>query len=235
MIGANYFLGDALKRRALLVFAVTAAVLAGCAEAPPVSDQVQSYYDSHKSLQAASPAIKTLAFAAYGDSITNGNSPDFAAGKFGSLSWASYLGDGFTFAGGWAQGGVKSETMLQHATPIKADVLVLLAGANDYANSVPFDQTTANLDGIVAKTGVARVVLSAVPPRDATPDAATVFNQKLEQLATARKWQFIDPMAGVRNGDRYAPGMTADGVHPTEAAAKIIGQSLSAAIKGAHP
>lgn len=71
-----------MKLRALLVFAMTAAVLAGCSyETPPVSEQVQSYYDGHKSLQSAvDPSLKQITVTAAGDSVTEGNSPDFNNG-----------------------------------------------------------------------------------------------------------------------------------------------------------
>ncbi|MGX9900063.1 SGNH/GDSL hydrolase family protein [Arthrobacter sp. SA17] len=61
---------------------------------------------------------------------------------------------------------------------------------------------------------------------------ATRFNQQLKQFALSRGWVFVDPMAGVRDGDRFASGMTTDGVHPTEAAAQVIGEALGKAITG---
>jgi len=176
-----------------------------------------------------SATVKPITFAAYGDSISNGNSPDFAAGKFGTLSWPSYVGPA-TFAGGWAKGGVQTAEMLAHAKPVTADVLILLAGTNDYGHGIPFAVTSANLDGIVKETGIGRVIVSAVPPNDSMPEAAVAFNEKLGRLASARGWKFVDPMAGVRAGDVYAPGMTRDGIHPTEAAARIIGETIRATL-----
>jgi lysophospholipase L1-like esterase len=200
----------------------------------PVADKVQDYYDksvaSAKATTAA-PVVKAVSFAAYGDSISEGNSPSFVDGKFGSLSWPKYVGTGFTFAGGWAKGGVQTDEMLAHAKPVKADVLVLLAGANDYAHDVPFEVTTANLDGIVKATGIKRVVVSAVPPSDLRPADAIAFNESLKDLAAERRWEFIDPMGPLRNGNNYAAGMTRDGVHPTEKAAKLIGEGIAAALK----
>lgn len=199
-----------------------------------VAPRVQQYYDEQVTKANVAPtptsSVASIRYAVYGDSITEGNSADFVGGELGSLSWTSYLGSGFTFAGGWAKGGVETDEMLANARPVIADVLVLLAGANDYAHDVPFAQTAANLDGIVATTGVSRVVVSAVPPSDLAPDDAAAFNVNLQKLAAARGWQFIDPMAELRAGTNYARGMTSDGVHPTEAAAQLIGKGIAAAI-----
>jgi len=223
-----------LKRLALLTAA--ALLLTGCASTPaPASEQVQEYYNknvANATMKAPAPAAKQISYAAYGDSITEGNSPAFVDGEFGSLSWATYLGSSFRFAGGWAKGGVQTNEMLSNAKPVKAEALVLLAGANDYIHDTPFAVTAANLDGIVKKTGIKRVVISAVPPNDQRPEAASAFNVSLKQHAAARKWAFIDPMKPLRNGENYAPGMSHDGIHPTERAAKLIGGGIAAALKG---
>lgn len=221
---------------AAAVLAVAVTVTTGCATTPaPASDRVQEYYDknvANAKMTAPAKAVQPISYAAYGDSITEGNSAAFVEGEFGSLSWATYMGSRFKFAGGWAKGGVQTNEMLANAKPVKAEVLVLLAGANDYAHDVPFEVTAANLDGIVKKTGIKRVVVSAVPPSDELPQAATAFNVSLKKHAAARKWQFIDPMGPVRNGENYAPGMSHDGIHPTEKAAKLIGEGIAAALKG---
>jgi lysophospholipase L1-like esterase len=213
--------------------AVGVASAAITPEPAPVASKVQDYYNKSVADAKATtaPAAKPVSYAAYGDSISEGNSPNFPAGQFGSLSWTSYLGPGYTFAGGWAKGGVQTNEMLAHAKPVKADVLVLLAGANDYIHDVPFETTTAHLDGIVKATGIKRVVVSAVPPSDKKPVEAIAFNVSLKQLSAERGWEFIDPMGKLRNGNNYAAGMTRDGVHPTEKAAKLIGEGIAAALK----
>lgn len=209
----------------------TLTLATGCTpEPPPVSEQVQKYYDEQMVSRPTATAAKVVSYSAYGDSLSNGDSPDFAAGKFGSLSWSSYLGEGISFAGGWAQGGVRTETMLENAKPVEAQALVLMVGANDYVQDIPFDQTAANIRGIVQKTGVSRVILSSIPPRDETPELTVAFNENLERLAAVQGWSFVDAAAGVRKDDRYAPGMTIDGVHPTAAAARIIGEEIRAAL-----
>jgi len=186
-------------------------------------------------LPTSSPSATTkpLRIAAVGDSITQGNSPDFSAGMIGDGSWVSYaLGDGVTFAGGWALGGVPTRTMVENVTPYPdVDVLVLLAGVNDYGQRVPFDATTENFDAIVATVAPEKVLVSSVPPRDADPALAVAFNSRLEELASARGWSYVDGSAGVRDVDnRYLEGLTKDGVHPTAEAAKIIGTGVREAL-----
>lgn len=216
----------------LLAVVLLVLAAAGCSQSPPpVSPQVQKYYDEHVVNQRVTPAVEPLTYAAFGDSITEGDSPDFAAGRFGSLSWAQYLGGDFRFIGGWAASGAQTDVILQNAKPVEAEVLVLVVGANDYANGVPFERTAANIVGMVKNSGVGRVVISAVPPRDATPELTAEFNQGLERLAGNKSWEFVDAPAGVRAGDVYAPGMSHDGVHPTARAARIMGVAIGAAIR----
>jgi lysophospholipase L1-like esterase len=165
--------------------------------------------------------------AVVGDSVSEADSPNFAAGAIGPGSWvSSALGEGIVFAGGWANGGATSAQMLQAAAPVAADVLVIVAGVNDSGQGIPFATTAANLRGIASAVGAPRVVLATVPPRDRAPAVATTYNQRLRELATAQGWEFVDAMAGVRAGERYRPGMTVDGVHPSVAGAATIGAAM---------
>lgn len=122
--------------------------------------------------------------------------------------------------------------MAENAKPVQAEVLVILAGTNDVANDVPFHRTAENVARVVQRVGVSKVVVSAIPPLDFEPETPARFNSEVKTYAVAQGWTFVDPMAGVREGDRFAPGMTTDGVHPTEAAARAIGTALGTAIVG---
>lgn len=182
---------------------------------------------------AERPAADRPAPAIYavGDSITEANSPDFVGGQYGSGSWVSHLAPGITVVGGWARGGATTADMAANVVEApEATVLVLLAGSNDIAATVPFEETTANLETIADKVGADTVLVSAVPPRDIDPASVTRFNEQLEGLAADKGWEFTDPMTGIREGDRYAPEMTSDGIHPTEAAATLLGENLSEAL-----
>lgn len=169
-----------------------------------------------------------IRLAAIGDSVTQGDSPDFSKGRVGSLSWVKYAtaGNGVRFAGGWAVHGATSGMMLQQATPLASDVLVVLLGTNDTGQDVPFSESASNIEAIAAKVGAPRVIISTIPPRNADPGIVPTYNQQLQQLAAAQHWEFVDAMAGVRSGDQYAAGMTVDGIHPTRQAAQIIGAAL---------
>jgi lysophospholipase L1-like esterase len=169
--------------------------------------------------------------AAVGDSITQADG-DVPAGVLGPGSWLSTtVADEVTFAGGWARGGATTADMLAAAAPVAADVLVVMAGTNDPTAGIPGEQTAADLRTLVARMGVPRVVLSAVPPRDAVPAMAVETNRVLAELAAAEGWTFADPMALVRAGDVFAPGMSDDGLHPNPRAAALIGDSLRVTVR----
>jgi len=72
------------------------------------------------------------------------------------------------------------------------------------------------------------VVVSSIPPIDVEPTLVTTYNQQLQDLAATSGWEFVDAMAGIRRGDRFADGMSLDGVHPTVRAAETIGAAVRA-------
>lgn len=226
----------------VLTASAVIAFSAGCSASPaPVAPLSSSAIPSSSPQQsignpgsstAPAPTSKPVTFAAVGDSITAANSSDFAPGKIGSGSWVSHVGPGATFAGGWALGGARSTAMAENVKGIEADVLVILAGTNDVFNDVPFERSAENLVRVAEKVGAPKVLVSAIPPIDYDPESSVRFNRQLKDFALSRGWVFVDPMAGVRDGDRFASGMTTDGVHPTEAAAQVIGAALGKAITG---
>ena len=177
------------------------------------------------------PAIEPITFAAVGDSVTAGDSPDFTAGQVGPLSWVSYAsGHGVRFEGGWAVGGTTTETMATSATPVDATVLVIVAGTNDVSQGLSFQQTESHLKAIATGVGIQDVIVSSIPPKDDDVKGPAEYNSKLQAFAESQGWTFVDAMDGVRRGSHYIEGYTLDGVHPTAEAARIIGESLRAAI-----
>lgn len=181
----------------------------------------------------ASPAPRPLVFAAIGDSITAANSDDLGRSKIGDGSWVYYAqSPELRFGGGWAVGGAQSSSMARHARFVRADVLVIIAGINDYRHRVPFATTSRNLLKIAHSVGADRVIISAIPPSDVEPAIAAEFNRQLEPFVEAQGWTFVDAMVALRDGERYAPGMTWDGTHPTRAAAELIGAAIAKAIAG---
>lgn len=186
---------------------------------------------SSESEPAPAPTPRPTTLYAVGDSLTEGNSPNFANREFGDRSWVAHLDPRLSVLGGWAKGGARTPDMVAGVTRSDAETLVMLAGAND-TTSLPFETTAQNLATIVDKVGIARVVVSKLPPRDDQPDLNVRFNQSLEQLARDKGWHLIDPMADVRDGIRFKAGMTSDGIHPTPAGATAIGQAMSTQILG---
>jgi lysophospholipase L1-like esterase len=178
---------------------------------------------------ADEPAVPTIALAVVGDSISEADSADFSAGRLGPASWvSSAVGGRIRFAGGWAVSGALTSQMARGAWRVPADVLVILAGTNDVARGIPFPTCAANLRSVAATVGVGRVVVSSIPPMDLAPELATGYNGLLRGLAAAEGWEFVDAMAGVRAGNRFADGMSSDGIHPTVAAATVIGAAIRA-------
>ncbi|WP_138442143.1 SGNH/GDSL hydrolase family protein [Sinomonas susongensis] len=178
-----------------------------------------------------STEVRAVRFAAVGDSITQGDSPGFSVGLTGSLSWVTYARSPLDlFAGGWAAGGATTARMAANVRPVRADVLVVIGGTNDLAQGVPFSVTAANIERIVATVGAPRVIVSAIPPRDSAQGATVAFNASLKELVLAHGWEWVDAPAGVREGEQYAPGMSHDGIHPSQAGAEAPGRALDAAI-----
>jgi lysophospholipase L1-like esterase len=179
------------------------------------------------------PTLPSVALAVVGDSISEADSRDFSAGRLGPGSWVSHaVGGELRFAGGWAVSGALTSQMARGAWRVPADVLVILAGTNDVARGIPFPTCAANLRSIAGTVGVGRVVISTIPPIDQAPDLATGYNEQLRALAAVEGWEFVDAMAGIRSGDRFADGMSWDGVHPTVAAAAVIGGAIRALVLG---
>lgn len=173
-----------------------------------------------------------VSFAVAGDSITAGNSPDIDRGVAGDRSWAYYVdGFGLDLVGGWASPGATTAAIAKGARPIKADVLVVLAGANDVGDGVPFPTTAANLTRIVRTMGIAKVVISSIPPQHPRPQLVPAFNARLRALAGERGWTFVDASARLRTAQGlYRTGLTVDGVHPTPAGARLLGAALRSAV-----
>ncbi|WP_043502169.1 SGNH/GDSL hydrolase family protein [Georgenia sp. SUBG003] len=76
-----------------------------------------------------------------------------------------------------------------------------------------------------------QVVISAVPPIDAAPALAAELNTALEALAQDEGWVWVDAPAGLRDGARFADGMTSDGLHPTETGARVLGEAIGAVVR----
>lgn len=169
--------------------------------------------------------------AVVGDSNTEVDSPDFASGNIGTGSWVYQLTSTgkFKFNGGWADGGTTSTTQAESLAPVpQSDILLIMTGTNDLGQGVPFDQTTANIDAMVAKAPASKVVLLAIPPRDdETSPTSVEYNSALAGLAASRGWEFFDGLAFLRAPEGgFVDGATSDGVHLTRDSYIQYGQAV---------
>jgi lysophospholipase L1-like esterase len=228
-IAAGAAMMVAISHRAPPVEPQSPAAQASSSAAPSTTASITSSSAASKS--ASTPNAAPVRLAVVGGASVNGNSPDFLGKKLGDTSWVFYTaGNGVDFVGGWADTDGSTQRMATGTRAVPADVLVLGIGVADAQKGVPFSATTANIDRVVKTINAPRVILAGVPPVDASPDTATTVNNDLQQLAKQRGWTYVDAAAGVREGTKYAAGMSDDGVNPNAAGAKIIGAAVRTAV-----
>ena len=182
-------------------------------------------------------SLNTTTFLVAGDSITAAGSHTVSSGYSGEASWIHHVNHesvpaSLSWVGGWAMGGAQTGDMraaLQHAS---ANALVIVAGTNDLAHQVGFAEIASNLQGISEIVATDVVLLSSVPPRDDAAIQTAKYNDFLRGLATDRGWLFVDAAAGLRTpAGTFKPGLSDDGVHPTNAGAQILGQAIGEALR----
>jgi len=182
------------------------------------------------------PLLEPTRVAVVGDSNTEVDSPAFNAGQISPNSWVTQLlNGGFEFAGGWAVGGSTSTAQAEGLAPVAdVDVLLIMTGTNDLAFGLPFEETAAAIDAMVAKAPAGRVVLLAIPPRDIeTGPTSAEFNAALQTLAAQRGWDYFDGLESVRAPEGgFAEGTTIDGLHLSPEAEAAAGQAVLAYLNG---
>jgi lysophospholipase L1-like esterase len=228
-IAAGAAMMVAISHRTPPVEPQSPAAQASSSAAPSTTASITS--SSAASMGASTPNAAPVRLAVVGAGSVNGNSPDFLGKKLGDTSWVFYAaGNGVDFVGGWADPGASTQRMATNMRAVPADVLVIDIGVADAQKGIPFSDTTANIDRVVKTINAPRVILAGVPPVDASPDTATTVNNELQQLAKQRGWTYVDAAAGVREGTKYAAGMSDDGVNPNAGGAKIIGAAVRTAV-----
>jgi hypothetical protein len=166
-------------------------------------------------------------FAVVGDSLTAVSVTDFADREVNPTSWVNrLLGSQLDFVGGWARPGALTETMAEEVEVERPDVLIIMGGTNDVIHGVPTSTTERNITAIVDKVIPENVVISLIPPVDSLPGRADDLNVSLKRLAVDNGWDWVDPYATLRDGERFAAGATVDGVHPTADGQKVIGTTI---------
>lgn len=167
--------------------------------------------------------------AAIGDSITAGTGePDW--GFHGEDSWFAQSVCNLGVPYGY-NAAVPNHTTEQVAEDLAGllgrdpDVVVVLAGTNDVLQDRPAAEAASKLGMIVARVRAAgaRPVIGTVPPFDRNPQGAAALNRELRRLARARDVPVIDFYSVlVGEGGRYRPGLSRDGLHPSEAGAEAM-------------
>ena len=225
-----------MPRRSLVLGALLAVSLSGCAlssaQEVPTPDAGGTTPSSVSAPASPAPAPAPLRVVAVGDSVTAADSPDFAAGDLGRGSWTwTAEGRGVDVTGGWAVHGATTEAMAAGVGPLDGDTLVVMAGTNDVREGIDWARSAAALDQIVQTAGVTPVLLCTIVPLAADPAGAELFNARLQLLAAENGWELVDSAAPVRAPDgTWLPDMTEDGIHPTPAAAALIGTAVQQAL-----
>jgi lysophospholipase L1-like esterase len=196
-----------LRRAALIAAAsVSMVIVAGCSSVTPEPSS------------SATSAPLPIRIAVVGDSNTTGLQGSLEAGVANGTAWVAQLTPSeFEFVGGWARDGASSTLMAQKTTPIDdVDVLVIMAGTNNAAVGIPIEQLTEDLEQIAATVDADKVVLSADPPLDGTPDVIAALNVTLADIAEDEGWGFHDAWSDLRSPEqKWLPAYKLDGVHTT--------------------
>ena len=178
-----------------------------------------------------------------GDSITLGTS-DFANNYVGDRSWFYALVNApdapVAFAGGVADNGMNTSWMAEHvwdALSKQPDMIIVLGGTNDIAPGNDPAASFANLQRIVdaaAQAGV-KVAVCTIPPSD-KPDVdvlARAYDEGLATWAEGAGITLLDTAAPLRGpeGLGWAPGLTADGTHPSPEGAVLMSQAAATTLR----
>lgn len=172
--------------------------------------------------------------AAVGDSLTAWAPGD----RYLETTWVDALPtEDIAFVGGWARSGARTAEMAEAVTPYCAEVLVVLAGTNDLIRSDDHLATLANLETIVDRAEVSRVVLAAIPPIAGRETEAAAFDLELAALARSHGWTFVDPWTGFRadDGSWARRDFADDGVHPGPEVERAAADAIRDAVRTAAP
>ena len=226
------------RPRRLLVRTAVAVLLLATTGCGPAADDARPVAPTSAAPGSPAPATTAPApprtFVAVGDSITAGatdvSQPLVGDRVQGDASWlpAAEQRSGLDLVAGWAVPGATTADMLAGVEPTDwtADVLVVMAGTNDLVRGLPWEQSAADIEGVVAAAGAPTVVVVAIAPNDARAAARNGYNAALADLASRNGWTYLDPWGEVDAGGTFTPGASPDGVHPTPAVAAEVGDRI---------
>ena len=179
-----------------------------------------------------------------GDSITRGATIDSTWGDVTEWSWFYRLIDdseGVVRYGGMvAENGVSTGWMagqVYQALALGPDVLVVHGGTNDISGEVDPQDVIGNLQRVkdAADSYGIPMAVCTVPPRwDPAADArAVALNAALRVWAEEEDVLLLDTAAPLRDpAGGWLSGYSADGLHPTPAAAVLMARAAAEGLRG---
>lgn len=144
-------------------------------------------------------------------------------------AWKQYVDESAILPiGGHAFSGATSVDIAKGMPAVRASVLVVRVGNNDVYYRYSYRSVLKNIDTIVKKSGVKRVLVVAACPNNGwgrrTHQLAgnEALNLRLKQYAATRGFEYIDPDTDFRReGGGFVYGYTKDGTHPAAILSRI--------------
>lgn len=182
-----------------------------------------------------------------GDSISQADTDEFTDLP-GKASWLRYVVvDDRTPWRYVANAAISGETLGQMEARFDADVLerdpravVIMGGTNDVRLGIPVEDSLDSLRSMVtsAQDAGAAVWVISPPPldRDDWGDVGPLIAAERE-LAAELDVPFVETVDAVGEGgdDRWRPGLSEDGAHPTREGARAIAAAVLAAVGTERP
>lgn len=241
-----------MKRRALLVFAMSAALLAGCAaEPPPVSDKVQKYYDEHKTAAPVAtqqavdkvPTAPGTVTAVFGDSWTAGysaapSSNGYAYKLADAMGWQNTVegvsGTGFVNVGPNKEGAYAARLASMKPRP-DVELLVIQGGLNDASQrSDAFRQAVLDALSAAAQAFPAAKIVILGPSSPTVPvgPGLSFVNSTLYEVAQTKKLNYISPINdGWIDASNVAKIIDPKTGHPNTAGHAYLAEKAAAAMR----
>ena len=115
--------------------------------------------------------------------------------------------------------------------PLRLDVVVILLGTNDAVRNLPREAALANVDAIVTRWPLAKVVIVSPPRWDAASDPwMSAWSRDLSGLAQRRGAEFVDAYAASQAENWQC---SIEDFHPCEQGHRRMGAMVSGAVRHA--
>lgn len=217
-----------MKRFALIVAA--AILLTGCASGPPpVSDQVQKYYDEASKVTpgpAASATVAPVVVSVLSDSHA------FNAGSWFRQTVEAGTVPGVSLGAFASQPGASATVLvakLDEATKAKG-VVIVQAGTNDLLSAVGAEQTALNVEALIegVQDRGGKPIVALIPPSAKRGPEVMATNALLTEYAAAHKLGVLDVTAAIAGPDgQWKTGLSDDGVHANGAGSKLMADAAA--------